>query len=99
MGLIHGAVESLVKADRALYAGVHVDRIRELLYSEVKFLGSASESFKSPETLEARVGFKGCAGVNSPQSGTENISSSVCFLIWGFITIGLGRFLKREMVA
>jgi len=94
-----GAVESLVKADRALYAGVHVDRIRELLYSEVKFLGSASESFKSPETLEARVGFKGCAGVNSPQSGTENISSSVCFLIWGFITIGLGRFLKREMVA
>lgn len=91
------SVESLVKADRALYLGVHIERIRQLLYTEVKFLGSAQEPFKDPLTLEAHVGFKGCAGVlNQPNNGSPSVSNLI-FLVWGLITLMLGRFMAHRV--
>lgn len=93
------SVESLVKADRALYSGVHVDRIRELFYSEIKFLGAAQTAFKNPTTTEAYVGFKGCSGVKwASYSGTSPVSN-IAFLIWGVITLLLGRFLAKRPVS
>lgn len=89
------AVESLVKADRALNAGVNVERIRELLYTEVKFLGSASKPFKNPETLEAQVGFSGCSGVGS-QTGNSSPWVTLSFaVLWGLVTIYVGRTRQR----
>jgi len=90
------AIESLVKADQALYAGVHVDKIRQIFYNEVQFLGSAAESpFKDVSTLEANVGFKGCSGVYLSEFEASSSASGMACLLWGFITLFLGRFLRR----
>ncbi len=91
------SVEAVVKADKALFSGVHVSRIREIFYSEVKFLGAAPNPFKNPETLEAYVGLKGCAGVAMGGQGSSSPYTHLLFLIWGIVTLMLGKFLARRV--
>ncbi|MBM4305017.1 MAG: hypothetical protein FJ112_11925 [Deltaproteobacteria bacterium] len=91
------SVESLVKADKALYGGTHVERIRQLLYSEVKFLGSAQGAFKNPASLEAYVGFKGCSSVALKRNGSSYLYSLICLLTWALVTLKVGRVCKKRI--
>jgi hypothetical protein len=91
------SVESLVKADKALTGGIRVDRIRQLLYSEVKFLGSSQGAFKNPATLETYVGFKGCSSVAFESSGNSYPYSILCLLAWALVTLKAGRVVKKRI--
>lgn len=90
------STEALVKADRELYGGAHIALIRQVLYSEAKFTGSETSPFKDPLTLEANVGFKGCGGVFNRFSEERSRVPTLTFLVWGILTILLGRFLSKR---
>lgn len=93
------SVESLVKADRALNSGANVGSIRTLLYAEAKFLGSSESPFKDPNTLETFVGFKGCGGIELHNHKEQSQFSGAIFLVWGLLSLFLGRFLSSRKVA
>jgi hypothetical protein len=90
------SVESLVKADVELYGGAHIALIRQVLYTEAKFTGSETAPFKDPLTLEANVGFKGCGGVFNRFNEERSRVPAFTFLVWGILTILLGRFLSKR---
>ena len=93
------SVESLVKADRALNSGANVASIRTLFYTEAKFLGSSESPFKDPNTLETFVGFKGCGGIELHSHNEQSQFSGAVFLVWGLLSLFLGRFLSNRRVA
>ncbi len=93
------SVESLVKADRALNSGANVASIRTLFYTEAKFLGSSESPFKDPNTLETFVGFKGCGGIELHRHREQSQFSGAVFLVWGLLSLFLGRFLSNRRVA
>lgn len=93
------SVESLVKADRALNNGANVASIRTLFYTEAKFLGSSESPFKDPNTLETFVGFKGCGGIELHRHREQSQFSGAVFLVWGLLSLFLGRFLSNRRVA
>jgi hypothetical protein len=90
------SVESLVKADVALNAGAHKSLIRKIFYSEAKFTGSETAPFKDPLTAEANLGFKGCGGVFNRFSEERSRVPAIAFLLWGILSIILGRFLSKR---
>lgn len=93
------SVESLVKADRALNSGANVASIRTIFYNEAKFLGSSESPFKDPNTLETFVGFKGCGGIELHSHHEQSQFSGAVFLVWGLLSLFLGRFLSNRRVA
>jgi hypothetical protein len=90
------SVESLVKADLALNAGNHKNLIRQIFYSEAKFTGSETAPFKDPLTAEANLGFKGCGGVFNRFSEEKSRVPAIAFLLWGILSLILGRLLSKR---
>jgi hypothetical protein len=90
------SVEALVKADRELNGGANIALIRQVLYSEAKFTGSETAPFKDPLTAEANVGFRGCGGVFNRFSEERSRVPAIAFLLWGILSIILGRFLSKR---
>ncbi|MBI4402757.1 MAG: M36 family metallopeptidase [Deltaproteobacteria bacterium] len=84
------AVESLVKADKHLFNGEHVVRIRQLFYDELAFLGVRGKFFRDSGKGLVEMGFRSCA---IHPRGTPIYSLSVC-LFWLVCLLGLGR-LRR----
>jgi hypothetical protein len=93
------SVEALVRADQAVYGGVHVGRIRTLFYDEVKFVGGQSGVFRDSASGIAEVGFRGCSVsypmqfVSGPVSPGLNLLST---LLWLISTLGLARFFSKR---
>ncbi len=85
------AVEALVKADQSLNAGNNVVTIRDIFYSQVKFLGGKAPPFDINTKL-TDVGFSGCNSVARPgRSG----STWLVLGLWVLGTILVGRHRRR----
>lgn len=86
------SIEAVVKADQAVYQGAHVDRIRQIFYDEVKFVGTAQVGTGGI----AEVGFKGCAAAH--HSSKPDTRGIILMLSWILLTVGLGRFCRKGQV-
>lgn len=86
-------VEALVKADKALNAGVNAGRIRQLFYDDLHWSGGASGIFRDSASGLAEVGFKSCNSV--PWSGQRGLPSFVALFLWLSAVIGVGRGYRR----
>lgn len=84
------SVEAIVKADQAVYGGVHVDRIRTLFYETVNLTGGGPV----PSNSGVDLGLKGCAATHL--SGAESPLSSLFFLSWLGMTVFFGRVSSRR---
>lgn len=91
----HDAVESLVKADQVLNAGTHAERIRELFYGDLTFLGGSTAVFTDVKRGIAEVGFQSCAGVAAGATSSSALASLGLALIWLFGSVGLARRGRR----
>ena len=89
------AVEALVKADKALYDGAHVTRIRTLFYTELKFINGQTSPFRDTDTLVAEVGFKSCTSLSGPLS-THPLASLGVFGVWIASVLSFGRVYRRR---
>ncbi len=87
------AVEALVKADAALNEGVNIPFIRDLYYSQLKFLGGNDGKFADPANLVAQVGFRSCNAVGPPGDG--GLTGVLAFL-WLVGVLAFGRWLTRR---
>lgn len=83
------AVESLVRADQALYEGAHVERIRELFYDTLHFTGATSGAFRDSKNFVVELGFQSC-GV-SPVGASSGLGSGALFVVWLLSLLTLGR--------
>lgn len=81
------SVEAVVKADEALYAGTHVDRIRTIFYTEAKWTGKLSMGSDGI----AEIGFKGCGSVRAP---VQSATTALLFFMWLLFTLQIGRRVK-----
>ncbi len=90
------AVEALVKADQALNQGTHVTRIRQLFYTDLKFINGGPSPFRSADSLIAEVGFKSCTSIGMAQSATSSWSSLAAFFAWLSGLLFAGRHFSQR---
>ncbi len=87
-------VETLVKADKALYGGVHAARIRQLFYDELKIYAGQTGIFRDSAKGIIEIGTKGCSSVGlSQSSGGLSILS---FCLWLLATLIIPRKFGRK---
>lgn len=89
------SVESLVKADNALYDGVHVTRIRQLFYDELKIIAGNSGIFRDSSKGIVEMGTKGCSSVSYSSHPLSAVSTLALFIFWLCSTITAGRIGGR----
>ncbi|MCB0405650.1 MAG: M36 family metallopeptidase [Bdellovibrionales bacterium] len=88
------SIEALVQADEALNSGANVSTIRNLFYSQLKFVGSLNTSlFKDQDSLLFEMGFNSCLGV---PRGARSLPTFLGGLLWILFTLGWGRRQCRE---
>jgi hypothetical protein len=68
------AVEALVKADKALFSGAHVSKIRTLFYDDIKFVGGKTGMFKDTQSKVVEMGLRSCLGVSSGRNSSSLFS-------------------------
>jgi len=87
------SVEALVKADKALNAGVNVSRIRELFYGELKWGSLEGDIFRDREAGIVEVGFRSCSSAAMPAHPT---STGLLWILWMSLTWGVGRLIPSS---
>jgi hypothetical protein len=88
------AVEALVQADGSLNGGNNSERIRNLFYTEVKFLGSSTDVFRDPARGIVEVGLRGCA--HGP-SGRGSFGGAG--FLWLCVVMGFSRLAVRRRIS
>ncbi|MCB9255490.1 MAG: M36 family metallopeptidase [Bdellovibrionaceae bacterium] len=88
------SIEALVQADQALNSGANVSTIRDLFYTQLKFVGSLNTSlFKDQSSLLFEMGFNSCLGI--PRSA-RSLPTFLGGLLWLLLTLGWGRRQCRD---
>lgn len=90
------SVEALVQADKNLNGGANERKIRTLFFDERKFLGSLTNAFQDEDKKIVKLGFQGCASVESRSAGSSFPVFSV-FALWLLSTCWVGRRLWRKL--
>lgn len=86
------ATEALVKADKAINAGVNVATIRSVFYTQLKLLGGKTGVFSDSNRGIVQLGFKGCANVFiTPLRWAAGLS-----LLYFGVLLLLGRLWRRK---